>query len=151
MKTRVQAHVSYKLLYHIVWIPKRRYKVLKKGIRKYCDKVIRTSTSDRYSDVIIEDITVKKDHVHLIVAIPPKYSISKVVGDIKRDSSRKMRQKFEYLKARDAMWSIGYFVSSIGLNEMVVKRYVAYQKEQDSGQLKAVWDKEATGRAKRHP
>ena len=155
MRTRVQAHVVYKLLYHVVWIPKYRYKLTKGGIAKYCEKVFRGVLAKRYEDVTIEEINILDDHVHLLLVIPPKYSISTVIGDIKRLSSRQMRQKFEYLRTgKDAMWSIGYYVSSVGLNETVIRNYVKYQREQDSGRLNAVWDNDATGKvsvSERHP
>ena len=83
-----------------------------------------------------------------MMVVPPKYSISKVVGDIKRASSRVMRKRFEHLRVgRETLWSIGYFVSSIGIDEKRVRNYIKYQQEQDSGQLKAAWDKGATGKA----
>ena len=110
-----------------------------------------SSASDRYPDVRVEDVNVQIDHIHVLMIVPPKYSLSKVIGDIKRDSSRKMRKKFEYLKrGKEAMWSIGYFVSSVGLDEERIRKYVKHQEEQERGQL-AVWDDEATGRAQRHP
>jgi len=149
METRVQAHVAYKLLYHVVWIPKYRYKLTKGGIAKYCEKVFKGVVSRNYEDVTIEEVNILEDHVHLLLVIPPKYSISAIIGTIKRLSSKQTRQKFEYLRTgRTAMWSIGYYVSSVGLNETVVRDYVKYQQKQDSGQLKAVWDNDATGKAK---
>ena len=152
MKTLVQSHAAYRLLYHVVWIPKYRMQILKGGVDKYCEKVIKTKTMERYPDVQIEEINIQEDHVYVLLIIPPKYAISKVLGDMKRDSSRELRKKFEYLKrGRDAMWSIGYFVSSVGLDEEKVKRYVKYQEKEDKGQRLAVWDDEATGRAERHP
>jgi len=88
----------------------------------------------------------------MVVVIPPKYGISRVIGEVKSISSRKLREKFEYLRrGRDSLWSIGYFVSSMGLDEERIKRYVRYQRKQDEGQLLAVWDKGATGGAKRNP
>ena len=149
MKTRVQAHVAYKLLYHVVWIPKYRYKLIKGGVAKYCEKVFKGVLAKRYEDVTIEEVNIQDDHVHLLLVVPPKYAISTVIGDIKRLSSKQMRQKFEYLRTgRSAMWSIGYYISSVGLNESTIRNYIKYQQEQDSGQLKAVWDNEATGKAK---
>jgi len=142
MKTLVQAHVCYRLMYHIVWIPKYRYKIFKPGVKEYCKKVIKSAITDRYPDVVMEELNVMEDHVHMVVVIPPKYGISKVVGDVKRDSSRGMRKRFEFLRrGRDAMWSIGYFVSSVGLDEKRIRNYVTHQGKQDSGQLEAVWDK----------
>jgi len=148
MRTRVQAHVAYKLLYHVVWIPKYRYKLTKGGIAKYLEKVFEGVLAKTHEDVTIEEINILDDHVHMLLVIPPRYSISMVIGNIKRLSSRQMRQKFEYLRiGRDAMWSIGYYVSSVGLNETVIRNYVKYQQEQDSGRLNAVWDNDATGKA----
>jgi len=135
MEIRTQAHVAFKLLYHIVWIPKYRYKVLVDGVAKYATNVIKNIVIDEYPDVFLEEISVQQDHVHLIMSIPPKYSLSSVIGNIKRLSSKRLRQKFEYLKKpRNNLWSIGYFVSSIGLNENKIRKYVKYQQKQDEGQ-----------------
>jgi len=135
-------------LYHVVWIPKYRYKLTKGGIAKYLEKVFEGVLAKTHEDVTIEEINILDDHVHMLLVIPPRYSISMVIGNIKRLSSRQMRQKFEYLRiGRDAMWSIGYYVSSVGLNETVIRNYVKYQQEQDSGRLNAVWDNDATGKA----
>jgi len=110
-----------------------------RGIQSYAAKVIKGVTSDRYDDVIIEELNVQEDHIHMMAVIPPKYSVSTVVGDIKRDSSRLLRQKFTHLKnQRIALWSIGYFVSSVGLDEAQIRRYIRFQDEQDSGQQEAV-------------
>src|SRR3989338_7098501 len=137
MKTRIQSHTAYRLSYHVVWIPKKRHNLMR-GVRKYCERVIKGVTSDRYEDVVIEDLNIQDDHIHMMVVIPPKYAISRVIGDIKRDSSRVIRQKFEHIRnGRDALWSIGYFVSSVGLDEARVRRYIRYQQEQDSGQQHA--------------
>lgn len=149
MRARVQAHVAYRLLYYVVWIPKYRYKLTKGGIAKYCEEVFKGVVSKNYEDVTIEEINILDDHVHLLLVIPPKYSISTVIGTIKRLSSKQMRQKFEYLRTgRGAMWSIGYYISSVGLNESTTREYIKYQRKQDSGQLEAVFDNEATGKAK---
>ena len=135
MEIRTQAHVAFKLLYHIVWIPKYRYKVLVDGVAEYATALIKNIIIDEYPDVFLEEISVQQDHVHLIMSIPPKYSLSSVIGNIKRLSSKKLRQKFDYLKKpRNALWSIGYFVSSVGLDEKKIRKYVKYQQKQDEGQ-----------------
>ena len=137
MRTRVQAHTAYRLLYHVVWIPKKRYNLMR-GVQKYCEKVIKGVISDRYDDVVIEEINVQDDHIHVMIVIPPKYGISAVIGDIKRGSSRIIRRKFDHIRnGREALWSIGYFVSSVGLDEARVRRYIKYQQQQDSGQQHA--------------
>jgi len=137
MRTRVQAHTAYRLLYHVVWIPKKRYNLMR-GVQKYCEKVIKGVISDRYDDVVIEEINVQDDHIHVMIVIPSKYGISAVIGDIKRGSSRIIRRKFDHIRnGREALWSIGYFVSSVGLDEARVRRYIKYQQQQDSGQQHA--------------
>lgn len=135
MKLPVQSHTAYQLLYHIVWIPKYWRKVLIKGVDLYCDKVICSYITDRYPDVVVEELNIQIDHIHILIVIPPKYAVSKVVGDIKANSSRLMRKEFDYLRrGTDGMWSIGYYVSSVGLDEQRVRKYVKYQENQDKGQ-----------------
>ena len=148
METRVQSHVAYRLLYHIVWIPKWRNHLLIKDLQEYFEKVLRHVLAERYPDVLLEEISVLTDHVHVVMVIPPKYAISAVIGAVKSDSSRGLRKRFDYLRrGRKELWSTGYFVSSVGLDEERIRHYVQYQEQQDSGQLKAVWEKEATGKA----
>ena len=103
MKFHVQARITYKTKYHIVWIPKYRRKTLVKGVREYLEKVMDTYLFDRYPDVIIIERSVQEDHIHVLMEIPPKYSVSKIVGDIKANTSRLMRKQFVYLARADEM------------------------------------------------
>ena len=98
MKVKVQAHVAYQTRYHVVWIPKFRKKVLVAGVKEYLEKTIQTTVIDRYPDVYIIELNVQVDHVHALVEIPPKYSVSSVVGYIKGVTSRNMRMHFEFLR-----------------------------------------------------
>ena len=135
MKTLVQSHTAYQLLYHIVWIPKYRRKLLISGVASYLEKNMKTYLSERYPDVVIEELSIQVDHIHIMLIIPPKYSISKVVGDIKSNSSKELRKNFDYLRrvSRDGMWSTGFFVSSVGLDEQRIRKYIQYQEKQDKG------------------
>lgn len=134
MKIKKQAHVAYQTLYHIVWIPKKRYNVLKKGVKEYLEKVMDTYLVDRYSDVHVLERNIQPDHVHVMLEIPPKYAVSKIVQGIKANTSRKMRKKFEYLRrGRRAMWGVGYFVSTIGKDESVIRKYIAHQQDEEKG------------------
>jgi putative transposase len=90
--------------------------------------------------VEIETIGFDGDHLHMVMIIPPKYSISDVMGNLKSRSAPVMRRKFKwlgkvYLK-ENIMWSPGYFVSSVGVDEAIIKSYVEYQGRKDSGQLR---------------
>ena len=133
MRFKTQAHVVYKTKYHIVWITKYRRKILVGGVKQYCEEVIRTYVFDHIPDVGIEEISIQSDHVHVMMEIPPKYAVGKVVGDIKANSSRIMRKKFGYIGSKSAMWSIGYFVSTVGMNESTIRKYIQMQEEQDKG------------------
>ena len=85
----------------------------------------------------------KLDHVHMVMVIPPKYRISDVMATLKAQSASYLRQKYPFLekvfwKENIHVWSPGYFVSSIGLDEAMIKHYVEYQGRQDSDQLELV-------------
>ena len=97
MKLRRSAHAVYKTDYHIVWITKYRKKILNKGVSTYLK--IKLREIRRYSpEVIIEEIGVDKDHVHIQMVIPPKYSVSSIIQKMKSSSSRKLKEKFDFLK-----------------------------------------------------
>jgi len=90
--------------------------------------------------VTIEEIGFDKDHLHMLMTIPPKYSISSVMGRLKSQLSSKMRKFFPWLGKvywnENIVWSPGYFVSSVGLDEETIRKYVEHQGQQDSGQLR---------------
>ena len=90
--------------------------------------------------VVIEMIGFDRDHLHMVMIIPPRYSISDVMGNLKSRSSSVMRKQFKWLAKvywkENIMWSPGYFVSSVGVDEATIKKYVEYQGRKDSGQLR---------------
>ena len=92
--------------------------------------------------VEIETIGFDGDHIHMVMIIPPKYAISDVMGQLKSQSSSRMRKKFDWLAKvyleENIMWSPGYFVSSVGVDEATIKRYVEFQGRQDEGQHRQV-------------
>ena len=141
MKIKVQAHVAYQTQYHAVWIPKYRHKVLIEGVKQYLERVFYSILEERYPDVYISEQNIQVDHVHMLIEIPPKYAVSTVIGVLKGTSSRLMRKEFDYLKTRSELWSVGYFVSSVGVNEEVIRRYIQYQEKQDRGQAVLVDEK----------
>jgi len=83
--------------------------------------------------VAILERSVLVDHLHMLVEMPPKYAVSKWVGDVKANTSRILRKEFDYLRKYDALWSIGYFVSTVGLNQQIIEKYIQNQEQQDSG------------------
>ena len=132
------AHSVYYLQYHVVWVCKHRRRILKPGIcgyiRKLLPKLFRSMPG-----VKLETIGFDKDHLHMVMSIPPKYSISSVMGKLKSQSSSQLRKSFSWLTKvywnENIVWSPGYFVSSVGVDEETIKKYVELQGRQDSGQL----------------
>ena len=132
------AHSIYYLQYHVVWVCKYRRRILNPGIcgyiRKLLPKLIRSM-----SGVKLETIGFDRDHLHMVISIPPKYSIASVMGQLKSQSASGLSKAFPWLSKvhwnENIVWSPGYFVSSVGVNEETIKRYVELQGRQDSGQL----------------
>jgi putative transposase len=89
--------------------------------------------------VTIDAIGFDQDHLHMVMVIPPKYSISSVMGKLKSQSASEMRKSFPWLAKvywkENLVWSPGYFVSSVGIDENTIKQYVELQGQRDSGQL----------------
>ena len=85
-----------------------------------------------------------RDHVHLVMVIPPKYSGSDVVAQLKSQSASLLRKKFDWLKKvywkEEVMWSPGFFLSTVGVSEKAIKQYVRWQGKQDSGQIQLLLD-----------
>ena len=133
------AHSTYSLQYHVVWVCKYRRKILKPGVCSYISKTLPTLLRGM-PGVTIETIGFEKDHIHMVMVIPPKYSIADVMGRLKSQLSSRMRKFFPWLKMvywnENIVWSPGYFVSSVGLGEETIRRYVEQQGQQDSGQLR---------------
>ena len=96
-----------------------------------------------YPDIVVHEINTDLDHVHLLVSIPPKYAVSKAVNLLKSNSAHAMRKKFPFLQTMYhaegiSFWSPGYFVSTVGINEDIIKKYIEHQGEDDKGQVKLV-------------
>ena len=93
-----------------------------------------------YPELEWKKVNWEKDHIHVLASIPPKMSVSEVVRILKCNTSKALKNKFEFLKNvyrwNDWIRSDGYFVSTIGLNESVIARYIEYQGKEDSGQSK---------------
>lgn len=126
-------------MYHIVWIPRYRYKVLVPGVREYL--LIKLDEVRKfYPEIEYVERNIQPDHVHLVVSFPPKYSIAKMVQIMKANTATALKGKFDFLRQRywgsGGIWSVGYFASTVGLDEEMIKRYVRYQEHEDLGQTK---------------
>ncbi len=139
METRRQAHCVYRCEYHIVWIPRYRYRVLVEGVKEYL--LIKLDEIRKYyPEIEYRKRSIQPDHIHLIVSFPPKFSISEVVRILKSNTGKALKDKFGFLKqryyGRGGVWSVGYFASTVGLDEEVIRRYLDYQEKEDFGQAK---------------
>ena len=118
-------HSVYQLSYHVVWTCKYRRRVLKPGVIEYLRRIF-PKLLKSIPGVEIEQIGFDLDHVHFVMIIPPKYSISEVVGQLKSQSAQLVRRKYQWLEKvyvkENVLWSPGDFVSSVGINEHVIKR-----------------------------
>jgi len=123
----------------MLWITRYRRKILLNGIKNYL-KIKLQEIRKYHTDWEYIEIGIKKDHVHLYMVIPLKYAVSKVVETIKKNTSRSLSRKFTFLKKvywdRKGIWSKGYFVSIVGINEEVIRRYVQSQEKEETGQAK---------------
>jgi putative transposase len=139
MEIRLSGHGAYRTQYHIVWITKYRRRILNPGMRGYLRKLFPKVMRSMPGCEIVE-YNVQVEHVHMVMVIPPKYAVSDVIGRVKGYTSSRMRKKFSWLGKvywkENVVWSPGYFVSTVGVNEETVIKYVKWQGLQDSGQAK---------------
>jgi REP-associated tyrosine transposase len=120
-----------------VWIPKYRERVLKGDLKAFLAKRWGES-HDYHPDVDVEQCSIQVDHGHLVAVIPTKAAVSAIVGKIKANTSRAIRQRFPWVKPvywRNAFWSEGFFSSTVGIDEAVIQRYIEFQEKVDAGQL----------------
>lgn len=139
MEYRKQSHALYYTCYHLVFATKYRRKVLKSGMGAYLKLAMRRIVKV-CPDVQIVEQNTDEDHIHLLVSIPPKRSVSEVVRLMKGGSAHAMRLKFPFLDrvyyGADGIWSGGYFVSTVGVDEETIRKYIEYQGREDMGQTK---------------
>ncbi len=124
-------HTKWECKYHVVWIPKWRKKVLYGQLRKELGRVLRELSKQKESEVL--EGTLKVDHVHMVISIPPKYSVSQVVGYVKGKSAiwvaRTTGKNRNFVGQN--FWARGYCVSTVGLDEETIREYVRSQEEAD--------------------
>ena len=124
-------HTKWECKYHVVWIPKWRKRVLYGQLRKELGQVLRGLAMQKESEVM--EGTLKADHVHMVISIPPNYSVSQVVGYVKGKSAiwvaRITGSKRNFVGQN--FWARGYCVSTVGLDEETIRAYVRTQEEAD--------------------
>ena len=132
-KYKKLSHVIYKCEYHLVWVPKYRFRILTGEIKKLVEEDIKMLCEWKKCE--IQEMSVQSDHVHLVLSIPPKVSVSDMMGILKGKLAIKLFKSYPRLKQKpywgNRFWARGYFVSTVGIDEEVIKRYVKYQEEEE--------------------
>lgn len=137
------SHAVWQCKYHIVWCPKYRFRILEGALGKTVQFLIKQLCEWKKIEIIESNVQI--DHVHLVLSIPPKYSVSEAIGFLKGKSAIKIFDIHLELKKRywgRHFWSKGYCVSTVGLDEEKIKKYVRWQLHKDklAEQLK-LWKK----------
>ena len=128
-------HTQWDCKYHVVFIPKYRRKVLYGTIRQHLGEIFRRLARQRECE--IEEGHLVADHVHMLISIPPKYSVSQVVGYIKGKSAIQIARQFSARRRNftgQHFWARGYFVSTVGRDEEVIRQYIQHQEVEDQRQ-----------------
>ena len=119
--------------YHIIWVPKYRFRILGEKIGTEVGNCIRAFTEQQHSEIV--ELNIQLDHVHLLVLVPPKVSLSDFVGTVKGRTAIRVLNKFKQLKKKpywgNHFWAKGYCVDTVGLDAEMIRKYVKYQEEQE--------------------
>jgi len=133
MRIRTLNHSAYQHQYHIVWGTKYR----KKWLKEYVKPAVLASfnkTLKKYPNLFIEALNTDQDHIHIQIEIPPNIYVSSAVKMLKQRSSLDLKKQFKFIDKmylEDSIWSVGYFSSTIGLNEKQIHKYIEWQGKQE--------------------
>lgn len=137
---RKSAHVQYDIEYHIVWATKYRYRILENKIAERARALIRQGCNSM--DVTIIKGSIGKEHIHLLVSVPPSLSVSKFVQQLKRKTSRILQMEFKVLKKKywgQHLWATGYFCRSVGtVTKDIIKDYIENQQDEYDENFKII-------------
>jgi putative transposase len=129
------SHSVWECKYHVVFIPKYRKKTLYGELRRRMGEIFRTLAKQKESQVLEGHLM--PDHVHMLISIPPKYSVAQVVGYIKGKSAIHVARNFFDHKRNfvgQHFWARGYFVSTVGRDEAAIREYIRNQEAEDKRQ-----------------
>ena len=135
MDYRKLQHGEWECKYHVIFIPKYRRKALYGHLRQHLGEMFRRLARHKESE--IEEGHLRPDHVHIMISIPPKYAVSQVVGYIKGKSAIHIARQFGERRRNFVghhFWARGYFVSTVGRDEEVIRRYIQRQEMEDRRQ-----------------
>ncbi len=130
---RKLSHTLWHCQYHIVWVPKYRFRILTGKVATEVERCIRAFSEQKKCEVV--ELNVQVDHIHLLVMVPPKISVSDFVGILKGRTAIRVFNKFKELKNRpywgNHFWARGYCVDTVGLDEEKIRAYVKYQEKRE--------------------
>ena len=127
------SHTVWECKYHIVWVPKKRRKIVYGKLRKELGIILRRLCE--YKGVEVVEGTLCAEHIHMCLSIPPKYSVSTILGYLKGKSAMILFEKCSRLKKNfkgHSFWARGYYVSTVGLDEGKIRKYIQNQAINDS-------------------
>jgi len=127
------SHTIYECKYHIVVCPKYRYRIFQEEIAEYTRQQI-YSLSQQKDMVEVVELNVRPEDIHLVMSIPPKYAVSSIMGYLKGKISLRLFQRDESIGKRywgRQLWARGYCVSTVGLNEEQIRKYVQWQEKRE--------------------
>jgi len=127
------SHTVWECKYHIVWVPKKRRKIIYGKLRQELREILKRLC--QYKSVEVVEGTMCIDHIHMCLAIPPKYSVSTIVGYLKGKSAMIVFEKYSRLKRNfrgHSFWARGYYVSTVGLDELKIRKYINNQDINES-------------------
>ena len=127
------SHVLWHCQYHNVWVPKYRHRVLTGEVGQEVNNYIQVFLGQLGCEVV--ELNIQPDHIHLVSNVPPKVSISKLMGTLKGRTAIRVFSKFPYLKQKpywgNHFWAPGYCVDTVGLDSEMIRKYVKYQENQE--------------------
>ena len=130
---RKLSHTIWHCQYHIVWVPKYRFRMLSGKVGEEVERCIQAFCEQQAAEVV--ELNIQVDHVHLLVLVPPKVSISEFVGTIKGRTAIRVFNKFRHLKHKpywgNHFWARGYCLDTVGLDAEKIQKYVKYQQEKE--------------------
>ena len=130
---RKLSHSIWHCQYHIVWVPKYRYRILDGSLREATEMGIQAICG--YAGCEVMELNVQRDHVHMMVMIPPKISVSNMMGRLKGQTSMKLFNQFRNLREKpywgNHFWSKGYCVDTLGLDSEMIRKYIQYQEKKE--------------------
>jgi putative transposase len=133
-------HRKWECKYHVVFIPKCRRKTLYARLRRHLGEVFRRLAQQKEST--IEEGHLMPDHVHMMISIPPKYAVSQVIGFIKGKSAIHLARVYGETRRNfvgQSFWARGYFISTVGRDEEVIRNYIRNQEEDNRLEQMNLW------------